>query len=97
MRSLTFMLTGFEGDKNMKHNHTCYCGTSYKSRGHETGKDGCIRFMVEAPIKKENDRWEADGVEITDFSLRQQRGYHQFDCGCWSRWPGSSISLSEET
>ena len=81
--------------------HRCYCG-----RGnvvpHRVGHVGCKRFMTEAPTPIESgslneNEWVVDGVEITDTTLRQQRGYSQHSCGCWSRWAESINSLPDET
>lgn len=73
------------------HDHTCNCGTAEGT--HETGTRGCIRFMTEAPAVRPDNRWFVDGEEITDYTLREQRGYYQHDCGCWSRWPGTDNSI----
>ena len=73
------------------HNHECFCGTSRKRR-HIISENGCKRFMTLSPIKH-GDRWFVDGSYCTDYALRQQRGYHQHECGCWSRWEGSMNSL----
>lgn len=67
-----------------KHNHICYCGANLKSTGHEIGHNGCQRYMVEPP----------DLTLATLFIYKEQRGYRQHDCGCWSRWIGSSNSLT---
>ena len=75
------------------HDHTCTCGTG-RHTPHETGQDGCVRYLTEAPAVRPDDRWQVDGEEITDYTLRKQRGYHQHPCGCWSRWPGSDNSIS---
>lgn len=77
----------------VRHDHQCSCGTATHTP-HETGTCGCVRYMTEAPAVRPDDRWFVDGHEITDYTLRQQRGYHQHDCGCWSRWPGSENSIS---
>lgn len=74
-----------------EHEHSCYCGL-VEGR-HETGAPGCLRFMTEAPAVRPDDRWFVDGEEITDYTLRQQRGYRQHDCGCWSRQRGSDNSI----
>lgn len=65
----------------MNHEHSCYCGTAEKVP-HETGKDGCQRFIVDPPPD-----------DITEYTAKHQRGYHQHPCGCWSRWEGSTNSL----
>lgn len=82
---------------SIKHDHACHCGTATHAP-HETAANGCVRLMTDAPIpngKDEfGDRWLADGSDITDFTLRQQRGYHQHPCGCWSRFSGSASSIT---
>lgn len=80
-----------------QHSHACHCGTG-KPTPHETGTGGCVRTMVEAPIKSLNMSadpycWLVDGRQITDYTLRYQRGYYQHGCGCWSRSPGSVNSI----
>ena len=82
----------------MKHDHTCHCGTA-SATPHETREQGCVRHMVDTPtlVTQNTDpdanRWLVEGSEITEFSMKQQRGYHKHPCGCWSRWPGSSKSI----
>jgi hypothetical protein len=84
----------------MEHNHRCLCGTSTVDSGHETGENGCQRFMTDAPKNKRYNNelhcWEylVGGHWITEFSLLQQRGYKKHECGCWSRWEGSENSIS---
>jgi hypothetical protein len=75
--------------------HWCNCGTAKKTP-HRIGEDGCVRFMVAAPflLNKDKDIWLVDGQEVTGFTLHQQRGYDQHPCCCWSRWPGSSNSIT---
>lgn len=73
--------------------HICFCGTG-SDTPHEIGKCGCVREMTEAPIKTKTGYWFVGGHEITEFTMIQQRGYHQHSCGCWSRSPGSSNSIS---
>lgn len=74
-------------------NHECYCGMANKTP-HEIGKNGCARFMTESPVKSKTEGfWIVGGYEITDYTLRHQRGFAQHDCGCWSRWEGSENSL----
>lgn len=79
--------------------HECQCGGI--DHPHTIGKAGCFRYMTEAPIPAGKhpelgcDTWKMpneDGA-ITDFTLRQQRGYHQHECGCWSRSDGSFNSV----
>ena len=41
--------------------------------------------------------WIVEGHIITEYTMRHQRGYHQHECGCWSRSPGSTNSLPDET
>lgn len=75
--------------------HTCNCGTS-DHVPHLIGEDGCIRRMAEAPTPGKHAGWIVDGFQISDFTLRQQRGYHQHACGCWS-WAGTSVnSIGDE-
>lgn len=74
-----------KNETKVEHDHTCHCGTA-NTTPHETGKCGCIRFMTDAPALE-------DGQTI-EYPYKQQRGYHQHPCGCWSRWDGSKNSLS---
>jgi hypothetical protein len=63
-----------------------------------------VRTLVNAPTiislsttgDRNYDRWLVDGVDITGYTLREQRGYHQHPCGCWSRSPGSSNSVDPD-
>lgn len=71
--------------------HVCYCGTC-PDVPHETGFGGCVRRMEPAPELVE-DGWLVEGFFITDSTLRQQRGYHQHGCGCWSSWAASVNSI----
>lgn len=64
------------------HDHKCYCGTG-KHTPHEIGKDGCVRYMTDAP----------DFQKATLFTYTQQRGYHKHPCGCWSRFDGDGNSI----
>lgn len=78
--------------------HLCHCGTENK-QPHKIGEGTCVRTMVESPIPAgthpvlECPMWLVSGHEITDYSLRHQRGYSQHPCGCWSRSPGSENSI----
>lgn len=63
------------------HNHDCYCDCGKKTP-HIIGEDGCQRVMTEPP----------DYTKATEFTYREQRGYHQHECGCWSRSPDSTNS-----
>lgn len=76
----------------LRHSHVCHCGTASEAP-HEIGTKGCSRFLTEAPAVRPDDRWLVGGEEITDYTLRQQRGYYQHECGCWSRWLGSDNSI----
>jgi len=67
-----------------EHNHSCSCGYG-TTTPHELSKDGCCRIIVESPQKQQNDYWLVNGSIITGYSLRDQRGYHEHPCGCWSR------------
>lgn len=92
MSLLNFLTFGLMG-KSPEHDHTCHCGTATVTP-HQTGTHGCQRFMTPAPDKLSGDRWFVDGKIITGYSLREQRGYHQHRCGCWSRHEGSENSIS---
>ena len=92
---------------DMKHNHTCHCGIATETP-HQTGTKGCPRFLTEAPMPAPRDEelrcemwWVDDDYQhrgpVTDTTLKRQRGYKQHPCGCWSRSPGSTISLPDET
>lgn len=91
--SLLKMLSQLLRRREREHDHSCNCGTATVTP-HETGTHGCERFMTKAPDKLEGDRWHVDGKIITGYSLREQRGYHQHRCGCWSRHEGSENSIS---
>lgn len=67
------------------HNHTCHCGADVVYGPHSTGDLKCFREMCAAPERLQNDFWRVEGHEITGYSLREQRLYHQHSCGCWSR------------
>jgi hypothetical protein len=77
------------------HQHECHCGTG-RLTPHVTGEDGCVRFMTAAPVC-EGETWHINGSLVTDYTLREQRGYHQHPCGCRSRWLGSINSIPDET
>ena len=74
----------------------CHCGTASHTP-HEVGMDGCCRYLVDAPRKVESRCWLVGGKLLTDFTLRQQRGYSMHSSGNWSRSPGSVNSLQDET
>lgn len=77
---------------------SCWCGgLDYP---HHAEDAGCLREVVPAPMVV-GGRWLVLGDEggpITDFTLKQQRGYSKHDCGCWSRprGGGSDNSLHED-
>lgn len=72
------------------HEHSCGCG--YVTP-HNVGEGGCLREFAIAPVELNNDWWQVEGKgAITGFSLRDQRGYHQHSCGCWSRSKGGSTN-----
>lgn len=81
----------------------CHCGTATETP-HETGTCGCQRFVVPAPVKVGShpdlgcDMWitHEDITAITDYTLREQRGYHLHEGGQWTRWNGSSNSLDTD-
>lgn len=76
--------------------HECHCGTAAKVP-HEIGKDGCNRFLTDAPVKLKNGNWliNAHGlpgeecIDVSEYTLRFQWGYFQHPCGCWSRHPNN--------
>jgi len=67
----------------MEHDHTCFCGTG-NGEPHIIGENGCERFMTEPPDY-------SDGT--SEYTFKEHRGYHQHQCGCWSRWKGSCNSM----
>lgn len=75
-----------------EHDHTCHCGGL--NQAHQTGERGCFRIMVMPPEKQGDSHWRVDGHCITDYTLKEQRGYCQHSCGCWSRHEGSVNSIS---
>lgn len=76
-----------------RHDHICHCGG--EAAAHQTGTGHCLRYMTIPPKQAPYGRWIVEGDEtITDFTLRQQRGYHQHPCGCWSRSIGSENSIA---
>ena len=78
--------------------HWCHCGTG-KGSPHKTGEDGCVRVVETAPnqipekFEDEFFSWKINGTPITDYTLRNQRGYSQQPCGCWTSWNDSTNSL----
>jgi hypothetical protein len=68
----------------MEHDHRCYCGTATQNEPHQIGDNCCQRFMTDPPDY-------SDGT--TEYTYKEQRGYHQHPCGCWSRWEGSENSI----
>lgn len=100
MSLLNFLTFGLLG-KTPQHDHICHCGTG-SVEPHEIGTYGCQRIMVVPPQHMGGDRWRVanqhhsaeHGHEITGYALREQRGYHQHSCGCWSRHEGSVNSIS---
>jgi len=77
-------------DANKRY-HECNCG-GIKFR-HSVGDKGCYRQMEAAPIKVGENLWKVNGRTVTDWVLRNQRGYHQHNCGCWSSHGDSNTSL----
>lgn len=79
--------------------HQCHCGLGPLSP-HEIGDGGCQRKMAEAPIHhpEEDDphrEWEVGGGFVSDYTLREQRGYVKHTCGCWSKASESTNSLPD--
>lgn len=86
---------------NCTASHPCHCGYG-KTTPHETGEDGCVRFVTVPPDPAPDDprlgkMWLVTGSVITDFTLRQQRGYSEHPCGCWTTHGESNNSLPDET
>ena len=92
MGLLNFIAFGVFG-KAPEHDHICRCGTA-RIDPYQIGTHGCQRIMVIPPEDMGGDRWRVDGHEITGYTLRDQRGYSQHSCGCWSRHAGSFNSLT---
>lgn len=88
-----------ESQDGLGHDHKCYCGTATHAP-HETATCGCVRFITESPVPSGTHEtlgcpmWEVGGRRITDFTLRQQRGYWQHPCGCWSTHGASDNSIA---
>lgn len=80
MSLLNFLTFGLLGKK---HDHTCHCGGL--NHAHQTGERGCLRVMTVPPEKQGDSYWRVGGHSITDYTLKEQRGYYQHPCGCWSR------------
>ena len=79
---------------NCPHSHPCHCGTAVETP-HESGEKGCSRkFETKPLIEFANDRWFIHGHLITGFTLRSQRGYEQYPCGCWTHWDDSINSIN---
>ena len=75
--------------------HECGCGGGVATFPplHTIGSFGYYRYMTTPPKEcgthetLDCPTWEVGGIAgITDFTLRQQRGYHQHKCGCWSTY-----------
>jgi len=77
----------------------CYCGGI--KNPHFIEDEGCYRKIVrsQTPVKKPNNMWRVNGATITDFTLKQQRGYALHSNGQWSKPKngGSTNSLPDET
>lgn len=83
------------------HEHLCHCGIA-STHPHVTGENGCKRRMVNTPtptVKSKTlgcEMWDTGpGGVVTDYTLRDQRGYSQHACGCWSRAGDSTNSIGE--
>jgi len=82
--------------------HACYCGCGAFTP-HLIGEHGCLRKMVATPAEfgrdpeRHTDLWLVDGQLITEYTMREQRGYHRHECGCWSRTAGSDNSIPDNT
>ena len=88
--------------KDCKKKHLCNCGTATKNP-HETGKLGCTRSMAEfSPVRdpgkaNTHQEWWMGNHSISGYTLKWQRGYRQYSCGCWARGRESTNSLPDET
>lgn len=73
----------------------CCCGGIH--REHRIGDENCFReAVINPPVKLCNDWWNVEGSDITGYTLREQRLYHQHECGCWSRPKGGGSVNSIE-
>jgi predicted nucleotidyltransferase len=87
--------------KNCNKEHLCSCGkaTHYP---HETGKSGCTRRISSiTPIRNAekvntHQEWQVGDHSVSDYTLKEQRGYRQYECGCWTRARESTNSLPDE-
>jgi len=78
----------------------CNCGGMHREHG--VGEGDCYRVLVPVslePVRVRDRRWEVEGHEITETTLREQRMYSQHEDGRWSKVNGhfSSNSLPDET
>ena len=86
---------------NCNEEHLCNCGTASETP-HETGTLGCTRQMSDiTPVRNidkinTHQEWKVGDHSVSDYTLKWQRGYRQYDCGCWARAEGSTNSLPDE-
>ena len=82
----------------------CSCGGGARTP-HDIGINGCARYRVtktnELPTKFRIDErgflvCDVGNNTITDYTLRQQRGYSEHKCGNWS-CPKSKDSINSLT
>jgi hypothetical protein len=78
-----------------KQEHLCHCGLGAGTT-HEVGSLGCANVMADTPKELPLDMWHVDGVMITGYTLREQRGYCKHACGCWSRGAYNANSIEED-
>jgi len=77
----------------------CHCGGI--DHQHVINDDGCFREPApEAPVLSDKtylgeNMWTVHGIQITDYTLKHQRLYHQHECGCWSRSKDGSTNSIE--
>ena len=84
-------------EDNTTHDHACHCGGV--EGAHPVGAPGCFRYMSNNAVvclDAADDRWAVNGEPVSGFTLREQRGYAQHPCGCWSKHGGSTNSLEVE-
>lgn len=92
--------TAWEISRILTREYQCYCGTG-ATTPHYVGTQGCVREIVNAPRPTKEGDWEVEEGEefqtISEYTMKQQRGFEQHECGGWSRWPRTTNSLPDET
>jgi hypothetical protein len=80
--------------------HLCNCGVATHAP-HDTGQNGCQRVMAKPPMHKPENagthsEWDIGTHSVSDYTLKWQRGYRQYSCGCWTKAKESTNSLPDE-